>query len=272
MNIPQKMQNPDRLKPIAQAFVESRRDAKHLAQYPGEHPADLPTAYAIQDTAIDLWPDEISGWKVGRIPDAIAPKFGEDRLVGPIFARTVQYADGRSIELEAIEGGFAAVEGEFILELSEDAPAGKTDWTVDEARALVGEVYCGIELAGSPFTGINDHGPCVTVSDFGNNAGLIVGSPFSDWRDKPMEDWGCETFIDEELIGSGTAAPMPGGVFESLRFALMRNAERGLPLKKGHLISSGAISGVHEIKIGQSARVVFSDGTTLHCSIKARTS
>ena len=261
----------DRLKPIARAFVESRHGARFLSKYPGEHPADLATAYTIQDSAIDLWTDEIAGWKVGRIPDAIAPSFGEDRLVGPIFAKTVHRYVGDQIPLEAIEGGFAAVEGEFILELSEDAPAGKTEWTVEEARSLVGEVYCGIELAGSPFAEINDHGPCVTISDFGNNAGLIVGAPFSGWRDKPMQDWGCETFIDNVSIGRGSAAPMPGGVFESLRFALMRNAERGLPLKKGHLISSGAISGVHEIKIGQSARVVFSDGTAIDCAIKART-
>lgn len=39
---------------VASAFVAARREARALANYPGDAPADLPAAYQIQDCAIAL--------------------------------------------------------------------------------------------------------------------------------------------------------------------------------------------------------------------------
>lgn len=72
---------------IAKRFVAARRKALPLNDFPGEIPADLQTAYGIQDAAIGLWPDPIGGWKVGRIPAALEDGFGVDRLAGPILRK-----------------------------------------------------------------------------------------------------------------------------------------------------------------------------------------
>ena len=55
----------------------------------------------------------------------------------------------------------------------------------------------------------------VTISDFGNNYGLIVGAPIDGLLDRPFEEWTCETHINGEHIGTANASGMPGGPVES---------------------------------------------------------
>jgi 2-keto-4-pentenoate hydratase len=147
-----------------------------------------------------------------------------------------------------------------VLVVGRDAPVGKTEWTVAEARDMVRAVHVGIETAGSPLAAINDLGPAAIVADFGNNAGLILGPELPGWRTEPLDAWRCESFVDGTSVGRGHAGLLPGGVFESLRFLLARNARRGRPLRAGDLISAGAVTGVHAIRAGQSARVAFTGG------------
>lgn len=251
---------------VARSFVEARLAAKSLPDYPGVVPDDLATAYRIQDAAIALWPDEIVGWKIGRIAPQFEPLFGPGRLAGPIFHEMVRLAAGPApTPFPVFEGGFAAVEAEFVIMVGANAAPEKTQWTTEEARTLVGEVLFGVETAGSPLATINVLGPTAVVSDFGNNAGLILGGIIPDWRTRIDREFACESFIDGHLVGRGSAADLPGGPIESLRFVLELSARRGLPLKKGMLISTGAATGIHDIAVGQHARVVFAGVGVLEC-------
>lgn len=242
---------------IARRLVGARRQASALPQYPGTLPASLDAGYACQDAAIPLWPSPIAGWKVGKIPDAWVDRLGEDRLVGPIFENCVQRPDDHRGTFAVITDGFAAIEAEFIFVLAADAPTGKTDWSFDEAAALVQSLRVGVELAGSALPDINRLGPPVVVSDYGNNAGLILGPAIADWQQRSMDALTCETFIDGVSVGTGRASSIAGGLLAALSFALSRCARRGLPLRAGQLVSTGAATGIHDIVAGQHSRVEF---------------
>jgi 2-keto-4-pentenoate hydratase len=251
---------------IARQFVAARSSGTPLVSFPGRIPADLATAYDVQEAAIDLWPDEIAGWKVGLVGRDLIPVFKQDRLAGPIFRAAVRTsAPGVPTRFPVFSGGFAAVEAEFLLLLGRDAPPRKLDWTRAEAAELVAAVHVGVETAGSPLATINELGPGAIVSDFGNNAGLIVGPLLSDWRTRPVEEWHAESFIDGASVGRGHGAVPPGGPFESLRFLLALGARRGRPLKAQDWVSTGAITGVHSIRAGQRARLSFPGTGDLLC-------
>jgi 2-keto-4-pentenoate hydratase len=253
-------------KTIAKRFVAARQTGEPLAGFPGILPPDLAAAYACQDSAIELVPDAIAGWKVGLIGKDAAAVFQQDRLAGPIFSSTVRQAKpGQQVRFPVFRGGFAAVEAEFLLRLGDDAPVDRTSWTRADARELVAEVHVGVETAGSPLAAINELGPVAIVSDFGNNAGLIVGPVLPNWRAAPVERWQCETFVDGMAVGRGHAGVPPGGPFESLRFLLELCARRSRPLKAGAWVSTGAITGVHQVVAGQSARVSFGDAGEILC-------
>lgn len=251
---------------IAERFVHARLRAEALAAFPGEIPRTLDEAYQTQDLAIGLWRTRVAGWKVGRIDARWSERLGEDRLVGPIFEQGVRDAPAdRSVEFPVFEGGFAAVEAEFVFRLAADAPAAKLTWTVAEAAQLGGALHIGIETAGSPLAAVNELGPLVVVCDFGNNAGLLLGPEIEGWRDRPLESLTCETFIEAGSVGRGGALSLPGGPFAALAFALRRCALRGRPLLRGDLVSTGATTGIHQIRSGQQARVRFNGVADLAC-------
>jgi 2-keto-4-pentenoate hydratase len=247
---------------VAESFVRARRSASALPAFPGAVPPDLDSAYGCQEAAIALWPDRIAGWKIGRIAPELEAVHGQSRLAGPIFEQAVSRAGPGPVAFPVFVGGFAAVEAEFVFVVDEDAPADKLHWTREEALAMVAAVHIGVETAGSPLATINALGPTVIVSDFGNNAGLILGREI----EAIDEDLACETFIDGVSQGRGAAKDLiPGGPVESLRFLLENCARRGRPLTAGQLVSTGAVTGVHQIEAGQSARLTFGPHGEILC-------
>lgn len=257
---------------IAQSFVAARQQAKALPGFPGTPPADLATGYRVQDAAIALWPDEIVGWKIGRVPPPLVGPLGAERVAGPIFSRLVwRDTPGEVTAFPVYEEGFAAVEAEYVFHLGADAPPDKVDWTRNEAEALIGAMYVGVETAGSPLATINDLGSTVVVSDFGNNHGLILGAEVPDWRAKLDAGLHAETYIEGERVGAGSADSRPDGPLDALAFLAGHLARRGLPLKAEQFISTGAVTGVHDIRIGQRSRVSFNGyGDILCAAVKAQ--
>ncbi|HZF15063.1 MAG TPA: hypothetical protein VE046_03880 [Steroidobacteraceae bacterium] len=251
---------------IASRFVEARLAARALPEFPGAIPRDLDGAYACQDAAIGLWPDDIAGWKVGRILSPWLERYGEERVVGPIFRRAVRIAAaGAVVDFPVFEDGFAAVEAEFVFRLVSDADARQKTWTAAEAAGLVGALHFGVETAGSPLATINALGPAVVAADFGNNAGLILGPEIPGWRERPPASLATATFIDDRKVGEGGAANLPGGPLGALAFLLARNARRARSLRAGDLVATGATTGIHDIRAGSRARIEFRGLGAIDC-------
>ena len=250
---------------IADRFVAARRAGAALEGFPGTVPDDLVTAYRVQDLAIAQWPDRVIGWKVGYIAPERRDASGDERLLGPIFARHFWNATGGSMPIPVFVGGFGAVEAEYVLRLEADAPDDKLDWTPDEAAALPSTLFIREEVASNPLATINQLGPRVVESDIGNNNGLLLGAEIADWTSLDEAQLLAETFLDGASVGSGGAERLPGGLRAAFAFALSRSARRGRPLKAGEYIATGNATGIHDIAAGQNARVVFHGHGTLDC-------
>lgn len=258
----------DQIAAVAEAFVQARRDARSLDAYPGVAPGDLAHAYAIQDRALVLDGRTVIGWKVGRINAPLDGVLGSNRLAGPIFADSVvEIGAGEEPLMTVFDGGFAAAEAEFLLHVAPGftGPVPQTD---DETRAILDDVRLGIEIASSPYRGINADGPAVTVSDFGNNAGLVQGASVPDWRELDLCAVPVRTLIDGQVAGEATAAAMLDGPYGAVRFLLANLRMRGLDTSGGLWISTGAVTGVHEVTAGQKVVASFGGLGEVACTIK----
>ncbi|MGQ0802065.1 MAG: 2-keto-4-pentenoate hydratase [Pseudomarimonas sp.] len=251
---------------IADAFVTARLQGRALTDFPGPIPADLAAGYACQDLAIARWPDRLVGWKVGYIAPAKRDASGDDRVTGPVFGNALwPDAMGTCNEFPIFIGGFAAVEAEYVFRLAADAPPHQTEWTAEEAAALVGALHIGVETAGSPLATINVLGPSVVAADFGNNAGLILGAQIVDWQSFAASELICETRINGIGVGTGGAASIAGGLLGALAFALGRCARRGHALRAGCLVTTGAATGIHDIRLGDTACIDFGRWGSIQC-------
>ncbi|WP_157218103.1 2-keto-4-pentenoate hydratase [Flavisphingomonas formosensis] len=246
------------------AILTARARARGLAAYPGEPPATLAEAYALQTALIGGWRDAIGGWKVGRVGSPWAEAEGVGRFIGPIFARTIVHSEGET-PFPVFAGGFGAFEAEFVIQLATDAPPREGAWSIEEAATVAGAMHIGIEVAGSPLAPVNDLGPLVSTAAFGNNAGLIVGPAIAGWQDMALERLGCAASIDGVLIRQADASAIPGGPMTAFAFALETAARLGFPLKAGQFVSTGAVTGVLPVAIGQECVADFGPFGTLHC-------
>jgi 2-keto-4-pentenoate hydratase len=255
----------DKAKAVAEAFVAARREKRALTSYPGEAPSDL----GIQDIAIGLDGRTIAGWKVGKINPPTDAQLGSNRLAGPIFADSVvTISDGEAPEMPVFAHGFAAAEAEFLLHV-----AAGWNGTVpqDDAatRALLDRVHLGIEVASSPYPGINADGPPVTVSDYGNNYGMIVGPLLEGWQSVDFDTLVVRLEIDGEVAGENTTAAMLDGPLGAVRFLLGNLAARKIDCSGGTWVSTGAVTGVHPVVPGQQVVATFEGQGTVACGITA---
>jgi len=250
---------------IAGRFLDARRAAAGLDAYPGTQPDTLDDAYAVQNEAIRGWNRPVVGWKVGRVPAPLVGRFGTDRLAGPVFAARPAGAD--PVAMPVFAEGFAAGEAEFLLRIGAEPEPGKARFTLDEAVGLIDAVHVGIEIASSPLGAINALGPTAVVSDFGNNNGLVIGPEIADWRASGFEQWDVATRIDGAEAGTGRAESFPDGAIGAARFLFELMAKRGIALRAGQWISSGAVTGVHDARPGQIVECRFADRLAVACRL-----
>jgi 2-keto-4-pentenoate hydratase len=189
--------------------------------------------YSVQDLAIDLWPDELVGWKVGLVPPQHRERLGAERLAGCIFKSKVWDAGPtQPTPFRAIAGGFTAVEAEFIIRLGKDAPADKTEWTAEEAAEYVGELLVGVEIAGSPLATIN---PWARPSWRPTSATTTARSwvrPFPTGATSPGRI--CRSRPSSTASRSArAAATIPGSPLAALAF-LLGTSPRAAAAEEGH--------------------------------------
>ena len=243
---------------ISSALVRARRDAIALTGFPHTPPANLATAYLIQERSIKLWPDAVAGWKVGGIPPQWRDELGADWLVGPIFSRSVQSARYGEVSMMPVyHNGFAAIEPELILKLGV---------TRAEDR-----LFIGAEIASSPVPAINDFGPAAVVCDFGNNNGLLIGDEILNWS-QTVGSTEVSIEIDGEQVGHRVLENLVDGAVAARDFCIEHARSTGRLLKPGTLISTGAITGVHEATVGAQCNISFDRFGQLKLQMGAATS
>jgi 2-keto-4-pentenoate hydratase len=251
---------------IAASFVAARKAARGLDPYPGTLPASLDEAYAIQAHAVALRGGEVGGWKIGRIADGFAATLGVNRLAGPIFSDTMVEDKGQGSAMPVIGDGFAAAEAEFLLELGPLPHPLPPNWSIEEARAVVRRIAVGIEIASSPLRAINDLGPAVTVSDFGNNNGLLIGPTLVPEQADDLDAIPVSLSINGETVGAANTSTMLDGPFGAVRFLLEHASRLGLPVREGQWVSTGAVTGVHRVDIGATVIAAFGE-LAVHATI-----
>ena len=243
---------------VSRRLAEARLSAEPLREFPGRLPVTLEQAYAIQSASVDRWPDEVAAWKVARLSPTDHERFRAERLAGPVFQSSIQTVEPGSCAAMAVyEGGFAAIEAEYALELGAAVPPAGKGYSDEELAGLVSAVYGAAEIAGSPMALVNDLGAMSVISDFGANAGLVVGPKINGWRSLGAGSLSARVAVDDFTVGEATPEPIGGDPLQALRFLIGHSARHGIELPEGALISTGALTGVHDVRVGSTARVDF---------------
>ena len=247
---------------ISTAFVAARRAGRALPEFPGIVPTTLDEAYAVQHASIRAWDRPLAGFKVGGVAPDFADSFPTHRLAGPVFADLVQRVEsGGRVSVPVFHGGFAAYEAEYIMMLGGlDRLDGPVE-TLEDAASHVTALHIGAEIASSPLALLNALGPGSIISDFGNQAGVVIGPEIGLEHLTALPEIEVVTEIDGAEIGRASAAPAKGGPLDALQFLLghIQTLPDDIEVPDTVLLSSGAITGVHSSAPGTSSTITFGE-------------
>ncbi len=185
--------------------------------YPGEFPATLEEAYRSRTRRSRRWARPVIGWKVGRVVPPHGDRFGTDRLAGPIFSVAARWHGGELGGDAGIRRRFRRRRSRISVADRRSPAAGKRDFTLDEAAALIDAVHVGIEIASSPLArhqrARSGRGR-LRFRQQQRPAGRRAG--VRDWRDERIRGLGGRDLIDGVEVGQ-RASPPPSPTARSAR-------------------------------------------------------
>lgn len=220
-------------------LIDARSTRRLLAPF-SETDGDLTLdhAYAIQDALhgdLDRRGERPIGWKLGATSPAGQALMGvQEPAFG--FLRTARYGSGSDVSISKFVN--LGVEAEVAFKMrSELAGPGVT---AETALRAVESAMPALELLDFVFSGKPRAADYIASSIVAG--AIVLGSPFARLDELDLTTESVEYEHNGEVVGTYTAAEVMGNPLKALAWLANRLGARGLALKPGDIVMSGAIS------------------------------
>jgi 2-keto-4-pentenoate hydratase len=204
-------------------------------------PEDRDEAYFVQDRMAEVIGEELSGWKVGATSSKMRELDGHDDVIpGRIFRSVTWQGEFHALASDRFSG--ARAETEFAFRLSRDLPVRADPWTPQELLPFA-TLHPAIEIIGNRHAlkqASKQQRSLMTIADNGGGIGFVFGGPVEDWQAIDFQNHEIWLRVDggdraENFLGQMRCEPI-------VALADLANhlRERGIGLKKGDFVSTGA--------------------------------
>jgi 2-keto-4-pentenoate hydratase len=225
----------------AERIVELFRGRRPIEILPADlYPENLDEAYAIRRVFQEIEERKgrgaIAGYKIGLTTPVMQRLCGVDEpCYGAIFAREVHH---RRAELAAGDYGRLGVETEIAFRLGDDLPQGGDP---GEIATTVESCMAAIELIEDLHYNYKRLDAAAMVAGNVWNAGVVLGTPVTDWRNQDLARATARLSINGQEIGSGNGGDVMGHPLNALAWLADKLAAAGTPLRRGMIVMTGSM-------------------------------
>lgn len=203
-------------------------------------PADLDEAYAIREAfeAIETAGGRgaVAGFKIGLTTPIMQQLCGVDEpCYGAIFDSEVHYG---SAELAARNYCRLGIETEIAVRLGDDLPDGHDR---DRVAGAVESCMAAIELLEDLRHDYKRLSAAAMVAGNVWNAGVVVGTPVTDWRRLGLAGLTARLTINGREIGTGKGGDVMGNPLNALAWLANKRAAQGASLTRGTIVMTGSM-------------------------------
>jgi len=198
-------------------------------------PPDAAAAYAVQDeTMRGLGP--VGGWKVGAKGPAMEPACAPLPAGGLI-------ASGAA--LLGPPWRMRGIEVEVAVRLGRDLIAADGELGAATLRDAIECVLPVIEVVETRLADWRDSAPLAQLADLQSHGGLVVGEPSAlNPHDLDLRSVDAYLAFDGQPVASTHGANPAGDIWRLLGWLARHCTERGQPLRKGQVITTGSCTGM----------------------------
>jgi 2-keto-4-pentenoate hydratase len=204
------------------------------------YPANLDEAYAIRRAFQEIEERKgrgaIAGYKIGLTTPVMQKLCGVgEPCYGAIFAREVHH---RRAELAAADYCRLGVETEIAFQLGADLPQGGGP---GEIAAAVESCMAAVELIEDLHYDYKRLDAAAMVAGNVWNAGVVLGTPVTNWRSQDLPQATARLSINGQEIGTGNGGDVMGHPLNALAWLADKLAAAGTPLRRGMIVMTGSM-------------------------------
>jgi 2-keto-4-pentenoate hydratase len=203
-------------------------------------PATIADAYDIQQKYVALLRGahgDAIGYKVGLTSAAMQAFCGIDHpIAGVVLARRL-HESGATVRRS--DFGRLGLEFEIAVRIKSDIPVARMPYTAEAIRPHIGGVCAGIELVDDRSADYSSLDVLSLVADNSWNGGIVLSAFATQWPD--LESVLGRASKDGVAIGEGHGRDILGHPFNSVAWLATQLASRGVGLKAGEVVMTGAV-------------------------------
>ncbi len=247
--------SPEALEQAARIFLACRDQGSKIDQLPDTcRPVTSEEGYQIQDAFLKLDGAFAMGWKVAATNKKTQTMLGISQPFAGILPNTALSLSPLNIPASIFTN--PALEGEFAVLLGNNLPETGVSYDAETVMAAVAAVIPAVEIVDSRIGDRKAAGEQTLIAA-GTVAGLVLGTPCTDWRSLNLPAHKVSLYIDEELKGEGDGSMVLGDPFNSLAWLANLCIDLGCPLTGGQIITLGTCTGLAPIAPGSRSVVDF---------------
>jgi 2-oxo-3-hexenedioate decarboxylase/2-keto-4-pentenoate hydratase len=206
-------------------------------------PADVATAYQVQDRLQTLWIEAgagaIAGWKVALTSKVMQELVGVSQpCEGAIFASRVHHGTASLSHGSFVNIG---VESEIAVRLACDLPSADGPYDQDNIRAAVAACMAAIEIVEDRAIDYSLIDAPLLIADNSFNAGCVLGDAVTDWQNLDLAALAARMLINGEEVGHGVGGDVLGHPLVPLAWLANNLNQRGTMLRQGDVVLTGSI-------------------------------
>jgi 2-keto-4-pentenoate hydratase len=225
----------------AQALLAAHKaNAQFTSLGPPDKPATIPDAYDIQDKYVALLRGEHGdavGYKVG-LTSATMQKFcGIDHPIAGVVLTSRVHQSGATVR--RADFGRLGLEFEIAVRIKSDVPLTGAPVTAEMIAPHVGGVCAAIEIVDDRSADYSSLDVLSLVADNSWNAGIVLSEFTAKWPD--LENVLGRATKDHAAIGEGHGRDILGHPFNSVAWLATQLNSRGVGLKAGQVVMTGAV-------------------------------
>ena len=241
---------------LLRRLLVARQEQRAVELADDERPRSLDEAYATAAALLDALGLEPNGAKVG------ANGATGQRLLGltePLWGHTLAGLCWKvSAELDAGDAALGA-EAEWIFTLGRDLD-GAAAQDPAAVEAAIAQIALGIEITRPSYIDPMREGGLAIIADNGVHAGLVIGDALSPQHLAELRDRRMWLAVDDEARRHGSASQAGVDPLAALLWLAADRARRGVPLRRGHRIATGALLTCRDLPRGHTVRAGIEGG------------
>lgn len=217
--------------PLTEILVGHRASSKLIDSLPpGAVPQTIEEAYQVQyETVTSLGP--IGAWKVQPMPESGQP------VASPLPADTI-HADG--VTLRAADFPDTGIEVEVAVTINRAFPAVPQGYLAADMREAIGSVHLALEILASRFVDRRKMPQLATIADLQSGRGIVLGAALSASELPEFGQLAIALSFDGDVVQTTAGNATTENMLSSLAWLANHASARGLPLKAGDIVITGA--------------------------------